>query len=232
MKFVIEDRIFDAIDNLYIGVVVAKGFDNSKEYPEVEEKLNEALKVAEERFRDVKVKEDEAVVPYREAFRKLGINPNKFQCSVEAMFGRISKGKGIPSINPLVNINNSISLFNTLPMGTHDLSEVDDSIEMRLSREGDTFIPMGSDVVESPDADEVVYAVGNEVRTRRWTQRQSEKGKIDKDTNYVFFPIDGFKGINDVAVDKVVKELSEVMKGYGCEVYSGVVDKDNKVFEW
>jgi len=42
----------------------------------------------------------------RDAFVKIGINPNKFQCLVEAMFTRISKGKQLPSVNPLVDLNN------------------------------------------------------------------------------------------------------------------------------
>ena len=197
MKFIIQKEIFDKLDDLCVGVIVAKGIDNSKEYPNIDKLLDDSIKLAEERFLDKPVKEDERIIPYREAFLKLGINPNKFQCSVEAMFARISKAKGLPHINPLVNLNNAISLKYTLPMGTHDLSKSEEDIEMRFARPGDTFVPMGSLEVEYPDEGEVIYAVSNQVRTRRWTWRQSNEGKIDDKTNYVFFPIDGFVGFND-----------------------------------
>ena len=233
MKFIIQKEIFDKIDNLYIGDVVAKGIDNSKQYPKIDRLLEEASDLAEERLLDKKVKEDETIIPYRDAFLKLGINPNKFQCSVEAMFTRISKGKRIPNINPLVNLNNAISLKYTLPMGTHDLSRSDLDVEMRYAKEDDTFIPMGTDEVEKPDDGEVVYVVGNQVRTRRWTWRQSNEGKIDENTSYVFFPIDGFKGINDDKVKEATEELERVLKEeFNCDTVTGNVDKDNNSFEW
>ena len=233
MKFIIQKEIFDKLDNLFIGVVVARGIDNSKEYKNISKLLDESLSLAENKYLDKKVKEEESVIPYREAFEKIGINPNKFQCSVEAMFNRISKGKRIPHINPLVDLNNAISLKYTLPMGTHDLSKSDLDIEMRYSREGDTFIPMGTDEKENVDMNEVVYAVGNNVRTRRWTWRQSTEGMIDENTNYVFFPIDGFKGFNDDKVVEAVEELKSILTSeFNCEVTSGYVDKDNPEFEW
>ena len=233
MKFIIQKEIFDKIDNLYVGVVVAKGIDNSKVYPIIDKLLDESIKMAEERYLDKRVKEDENIIPYRDAFLALDINPNKYMCSVEAMFTRISKGKGLPHINPLVNLNNAISLKYTLPMGTHDLSLSDEDIEMRYSRSDDEFTPMGSEEVEHPDEGEIVYAVGNKVRTRRWTYRQSEEGKIDDKTSYVFFPIDGFKGFNDNRVNEAIEELKTILKEeFNCEIVSGFVDKENPSFEW
>ena len=233
MKFKIEDKIFEKLPNLYVGVVVAKGIDNSKEYPEISKKLAKAIEVAEGRFLDKKVKEDKLIVPYREAFSALSMNPNKFQCSVEALFTRISKGKKMPSINPLVDLNNAVSLKHTLPMGTHDLSRSSEDIEMRYAKDGDTFVPMGSTEIEKPDSDEVVYAVGSEVRTRRWAWRQSDYGKITPDTSYVFFPIDGFKGVNEKEVELAAQELAKDLKEiFGCEVVSGHVEADTPEFEW
>ena len=36
MKFVVQKEVFDKIEDLYIGVVVAKGVDNSKEYKDID----------------------------------------------------------------------------------------------------------------------------------------------------------------------------------------------------
>ena len=94
MNFVIEKEIFQALPDMCVGVVVAKGVDNSKSCPAIEELLNRAIAVAEQRFSGKKVKEAPEILPYREAFRTLGINPNKYMCSMEALFTRISKGKG------------------------------------------------------------------------------------------------------------------------------------------
>lgn len=174
MNFKVASDIFEKIPNLYIGVVAAKGVDNHREYPEIEEKLCQAVAAAQQRFADTAVKKAPEIIPYREAFRALGLNPNRFPCSVEAMFSRISKGKDMPHINPLVDLNNAVSLAHVIPMETHDLGRSPEDIEMRYAVEGDTFVPFG--------AVEAVYAVGYEVRTRRWTWWQCEYGKITEDT--------------------------------------------------
>ena len=233
MKFIVQKEVFDKIEDLYIGVVVAKGVDNSKEYKEIDKMLEESMANAKKEFEGVKAKEDPRVIPYREGFQKVGINPNKFQCSVEAMVNSISKGRDVPHINPLVNLNNAISLKYTLPMGTHNLGLSNNDIELRFAVDEDTFVPMGTDTVEKLEPEELVYVVDNKVRTRRWAWRQSKEGMIDKDTSYVFFPIDGFKGFNDDKVNEAMKELEEVLKKeFNCETRSGFVDKDHLVFEW
>jgi len=233
MKFIIENGIFDKIDNLCVGVVVAKGVDNSKEYPEIATMLNDSMALAEKRFLGKKVKEDSTIIPYREAFRAIGLNPNKYQCSVEAMFNRVAKGNKIPHINPLVDLNNAISLKHTLPMGTHDLSLSDKDIEMRYAKANDSFTPMGSEESETPDDGEVVYAVGDQVRTRRWAWRQSKYGMIGPKTSYVFFPIDGFVGFNDDEVRRTIRDLEQnLQKIFGCKTASGFVDKNHPSFEW
>lgn len=45
--------------------------------------------------------------------------------------------------------------------------------------ENDLFIPFDSTKYYNPEVGEVVYASGNEIRTRIWTWRQGENGKID-----------------------------------------------------
>ena len=68
MNFKVASDIFEKIPNLYIGVVAAKGVDNHREYPEIEEKLRQAVAAAKQRFADTTVKKAPEIVPYRERF--------------------------------------------------------------------------------------------------------------------------------------------------------------------
>lgn len=228
MKFVVAKEIFDRLPNACFGYVMARGIDNARARPGIEKLLDESISAAAARFEGKKVKEEPDVLPYREAFRSLGINPNKFLCSIEALFTRIAKGKGMPHINPAVDLGNAVSLKYTLPMGAHDLGGCADDICIRLSREGDTFLPFGGDAEESPDAGETVYAVGSQVRTRRWTWRQSEHGKIVPESADIFFPIDGFSDFNRERVIAARDELEALLKEiFGCETTSGLVDAEH-----
>ena len=229
MKFIVEKEIFEKLPNACFGIIMAKGIDNSKEYPEIDLLLNENIQVAAQRFEGKKVKEESDILPYREAFRSLNINPNKYLCSIEALFTRIAKGKGMPHINPVVDLGNAVSLKYTLPMGAHDLGGNSEDICIRLAKDGDTFLPFGADTEETPDIGEVVYAVGQQVRTRRWTWRQSEHGKITADSSDIFFPIDGFNDFNRDQVIKAQTELESLLKNiFQCETKTGFIDSNNR----
>ena len=78
MKFIVEKVLFEKLPNACFGVVMAKGIDNSKAYPEIDRLLDESITAAAQRFEGKKVKEEPYILPYREAFRSLDINPNKY----------------------------------------------------------------------------------------------------------------------------------------------------------
>ena len=175
-------------------------------------------------------RETEDILPYRNAFTALGINPNKFLCSIEALLTRIAKGKGFPHINAAVDLGNAVSIKHRLPMGAHDLDTIDEGLDVRLAKEGDTFIPFGSTEEETPDIGEAVYASGSEIRTRRWTWRQSERGKITEETKAILFPIDGFSDVNADEVQAAADELAALLHrffGDGIEIEAGVVTRDS-----
>ena len=186
-------------------------------------------------FTGKKPKETEDILPYRQAFTALGINPNKFLCSIEALLTRIAKGKGFPHINAAVDLGNAVSIKHRLPMGAHDLDTIDEGLDVRLAREGDTFIPFGSTEEETPDVGEAVYASGSEIRTRRWTWRQSERGKITEATKAILFPIDGFSDVNAAEVQAAADELVALLHKYfgdSIEIETGTVTKDHPRFDF
>lgn len=232
MKFIIEDKLFDLLPDLYFGVVVAKGIDNSMLEDNLLARFVDSQKNAEERFADVDLKKDPSITPYREAFTTLGINPNKFRSSIEALIKRIAKGGRIPTINTMVDLVNTVSIDNVLPMGCHDIDAFDSDIWVRCAREGDVFVPFGSEEEESPDLGEVVYASGNRIKTRRWIWRQSEIGKAVEETKNFFMPIDGFKSKNGEAVEKAAGELAKAIEDtFGIETKVAFIDRDNPSVE-
>ena len=207
MQFIIEDKVFDLLPDVCFGVVVAKGINNEGSNHEINALLKKVLEETRDKFGDIKPKEHPDILPYREALKTLGVNPNKFPCSVEALSARIARGGSLPDINPVVNLVNTISLKYTLPMGAHDLDAAEDDIVVRFSRNGDLFVPFGETETEKPDPDELVYARGNSVKTRKWIWRQSDLGKVTGDSTNVFIPIDGFSDHN---LEKVIAAGREI----------------------
>ncbi|MFC2661675.1 MAG: B3/4 domain-containing protein, partial [Eubacterium sp.] len=232
LKFEVEGEVFKLLPEYIVGIVTVDGIDNHGENGEIEELLSCAVSECSSAFEGIKAKKADEVQPYREAFRKIGINPNRYMCSIEALIDRISKGKGMPHINPAVDLGNAVSLKYRLPIGAHDNGTIEDALMVRYTREGDVFIPFGSTEPDNPKDGEVVYASGNQVRTRRWTWRQSQIGEITEDTTAIQFPIDGFADFNKEQVESARDELAELLKKYfGGTVHTGMVDAQNPVYE-
>lgn len=230
MTFKVDNKFFEKIPNAVFGVVVVKNFDNTKNYDFITNNFKENQKEALKKFEGIKIKEENWILPYRDAFTKLGINPNKYMCSIEALMTRISKSKELPCINPIVDLGNSLSLKYELPIGIHDIDKfINNEIEIRPATSSDTFIPFGSTEIEHPDEDEIIYASKNEVKTRRWTWRQGENSKVTEESTNFFIPIDGFTENID-KIKELQNELISIFKKLNLETYTGIVDKNNQSF--
>ncbi len=230
MKFTVAPDIFALFPAACFGVVIAKGFP-AGDQPAVTELLAAALAGAAGRF-PAGVKSHPAVAVWRDAFSKLGLNPNKFMSSVEALHTRAFKTGHIPSINTVVDLGNAVSLKHILPIGAHDLGRMTGDIDLRLSRPGDIFTPFGSAVSEDVPPGEIVYADGLEVRTRRWVWRQGDKAKIEADSRDIFFPIDGFADLNKADILAAREELAAAAAALGCRTDVFFLDKDNPTAQW
>lgn len=234
MQFVIAPEVFAALPSACFGVVAVKGAKPGPAAEEIRRRLAEAVESCTAALEGVAIKQAPEIVPYREAFRALGINPNKYPCSIEALLTRIAKGKGMPSINPLVDFGNAVSLRHRIPIGAHDMATFRDGVlEVRPARDGDRFNPFGGGEAEIPDPGEIVYVSGGEVRTRRWTWRQSEIGKITDATDSLLFPVDGFADVNRAqtlaARDELAAWAEELL---AAEVTVGWIDAGNRIFEF
>lgn len=232
MKFIVTDEVFKKLENVMFGIVIAKGINNKKEYPEIKKILSDNINLIEGKFQNRNVKGTEEINPYREAFLKLGINPNKFMSSIEAMTTRIAKKKGFPNINSIVDIANAVSLKYLVPLGAHDLESSNGDIFVRFSNKGDQFIPFGEQEAEVLEEGELIYSIGKRVKTRRWIWRQSEEGKVTEDSSDIFFPIDGFTDKNFDNVINARNELADLLQRiFNCEIKVGLIDKNKREIE-
>lgn len=231
MKFKIYNEVFLELPDLYFGVVIGNNIDNNRYMPEICTLLEREMGQLEDRLKGINIKEYPDLKLYRDAFNRVGLNPNKYTSSIEAMVKRVAKGNRLPSINPIVDLGNSVSLKYILPMGAHDLDALKGEIAVRFSKEGDTFIPLGEETIETLEAGELVYADVKRIRTRRWIWRQSDIGKIDENSKNIFFPIDGFEANKDKVV-QAADELEALLRKYfQCQTKKGFININNKEME-
>ena len=232
MKFIVSKDIFDSVPNAIFGVIIARGIDNHKKYDFISDMLNESIKSCQKFYEGKVVKESTPITYYRDAFRALGINPNKFMCSIEALVTRTVKKGEMPTINTLVDLGNALSLKYNIPLGIHDIDRFSGDMEIKKATGEEEFIPFGGEEIEHPEEGEVIYVSGTDVKTRRWTWRQGENSKITEETTNVFIPLDAFLE-NKEDMLKLQSEFADILKNkLNADVKMVIVDKDNREFEF
>ena len=225
MKYTVHPYVFEKNPTLCFGVVIGNNLKNSLTSLVDDENLTHA----EQNLRKVvslnQLKSHPTFACYRKALISFQINPNKYQNSIEAMSKRILKGQSLPRINALVDCCNAIGLNNGISLGGHDLKDIYEDLEVRLTTTGDTFLPFGETKEEMVPSGELVFTSGHHVQTRNWLWRQSELGKITLESKDIFFQLVGFETRKE-QLQKAIRDLEElIVKRFGGQSQSFIVDQ-------
>ena len=189
----VHERIFETFPDFRRGIVVAKAMQNSGSSKELEDMLARVIDQAAENPIDIKAAP--RTLPWMEAHRKAGSNPNKFPPAHCALLKRVQKkGARIPFINKAVAIMNVNSIRDIIPVGGDDLDRAGHTLELRHAGGEETFTPLGQpDTRENPDPEEIIYVVSEsgEVMCRRWNWRNGHRTLILEETRTLVMNIDG-----------------------------------------
>jgi len=205
VRLSVDRAIFDLYPGLSLVVVGARGVDNRPNAAATayHRRAWERAHALRDTYQNVG--SHPSVREWREAFRSIGVSPRHFPSSIEALLRRAFKSEHPPTINPLVDFYNSVSLNRAVPAGGFDLATIPNEIGLRLTRPGDRFTALGSrEAVDVPPG-EVAYTAGRTVLTRHFVWRQAQEGLIGERTTEVVLLAEILEG-NERA-DEVEGEL-------------------------
>lgn len=80
-----------------------------------------------------------AVAAMRKLFRAAGCDPTRYRPASEALLRRLVKGAELPSIHPLVDVNNCLSAEIAVPCCVMTEGTLGTSLEFRAGRSGETY---------------------------------------------------------------------------------------------
>jgi tyrosyl-tRNA synthetase len=229
MKFTVNQTVFEKFPDFKVGVLVVKGIKN----PENSGALRELLDTASQKAMDVSPTHPK-IASWLSAFEKLGINPLENKPAHVALLDRVRGGGKIPSIEPIVDLANSVSLTHSVPIGTHSLNELSDDVEIRPTTESDTFTPMRATTTEKVESGIFAYTSGNQVLTKNLVWRQGETSKIRPSSTDVFIPIDTFESVSENELLKIMEELEElIQKNLSPDsIIKTIVSRTSPQFSW
>lgn len=206
-RFIIEDNFWSIFPHAKIGTVICQGIDNSIRDVEYYEKLLQNAETEAHKFLSLDEFSSQPVISvWREAFQKFKTKKGA-RCSIEALLKRVKNGNHIGTINPLVDIYNSISLRYGLPCGGEDIDTFLGDIRLTQANGNEPFIPLGSDENASPYEREIVYKDDGGAICRCWNWREALRTMLTEDTKNAFLCIEL---IDEKRTDEFYKALKEL----------------------
>ncbi len=162
---------------------------------------------ADEAITDCPIEELPHVAAWRDAYRSFGVKPQRTRHSLEAMLRRVEEG--LPRVNRLTDIYNSISVRHQIPIGGEDLQQYDGSPRLVRSAGNEPFdtVVGGMKMIEHPDNGEVIWRDDTGVTCRRWNWRQGRRTALSEDTTSALFILDILKPMSDEAAEAAADEL-------------------------
>ncbi|MGB2905530.1 MAG: phenylalanine--tRNA ligase beta subunit-related protein [Candidatus Aminicenantaceae bacterium] len=225
MQLRVTDEIWDAFPGLHLGLVFARGIDNSRDAPEVKAAVQEVQSRIRAEYETETLSQIPWIQAWRRAFSAFGAKPKKYKSSVESLYRMILKGTDLRSINPVVDIYNLVSLRFGIPAGGDDLDNVEGDILLTFAAGGEEFIPLNSEIREEARPGEVIYRDEQGVLCRRWNWRECDRTKMTRDTRNVSLVVEGLPPVGRAEMEGIVAELAGLIFGAcGGVVRSAVLD--------
>ncbi|RUR39784.1 hypothetical protein ELS18_06050 [Clostridium perfringens] len=211
-KFIIEDDFWELFPNAKIGIITCNGIDNTiKDENQYKDMLSQGEKEALNHLPNEEFSSNEVIKVWRDAFKKFKTKKGA-RSSIEALLKRVSTGKGLGTINPLVDIYNSISLKYAMPCGGEDMDKFIGDIRLTKATGDESFITLGSDKSEPPYEGEIVYKDDEGAICRCWNWRESVRAMLTEDTKNAFLCVELVDENREKEFENALKELSQLVE--------------------
>ncbi|MCX0402064.1 B3/B4 domain-containing protein [Clostridium perfringens] len=228
-KFIIEDDFWELFPNAKIGIITCNGIDNTiKDENQYKDMISQGEKEALNHLPNEEFSSNKVIKVWRDAFKKFKTKKGA-RSSIEALLKRVSTGKGLGTINPLVDIYNSISLKYAMPCGGEDMDKFIGDIRLTKATGDESFITLGSDKSEPPYEGEMVYKDDEGAICRCWNWRESVRTMLTEDTKNAFLCIELVDENREKEFENALKELSQLVeKNLGGKSEISILHINNK----
>lgn len=185
----VSGQIYQACPDLYLGIIACDVINSPSD-----EVLWEEIAKAEDNLRKTLRMEDIAkripVYATRQAYKKLGKDPNRYRPSAEALCRRLLKGYPLYRIDTLVDLINLISIETGYSIGGFDSDKIQGDLVLGVGEADELFNGIGRgplNIEDLPVYRDLVGGVGTPTS-------DEERTKIDLSTTRLFMIINGYSG--------------------------------------
>jgi len=232
MKLIVNPEIFTKVKDLNVGVIVIKDADNTVDIGAfVKDEYAVIAKSVRVKFDGADIAEYPVIKKWREIYK--GFGEKKVRSSIESLIRRVTNGKDIYNINPLVDIYNLASLKFELPCGGEDTDVISADLELTFADGSENFIPLGETETENPNAGEIIYKFADTAVCRNFNYRESDVTKLTENTKnavIVFEEISAGASNLKPALDWLAAKVTELLSAK--IVTAAILNESCNYVEW
>ena len=216
MLYSVAPDLFARYPGFMRAVIIARDIDNTKENQALLSLLRECEDAVRHNMGD-DFKEHPRLAAWAEAFRSMGLNPNKYPPSVLNLVKRVRSGKDMPYVNSLVAAFNCVSMRHLCPCGDDDLSVVREDLLLAFADGSENYVPLGQPgQCEHPPLGEVVYmdTGTRDVFCRAWCWKNGDTSKLGPTPRMAAVNIDIMPPMTADDAAAIAEELSGMLREY------------------
>lgn len=129
---------------------------------------------------------------WRQTFSAMGYKPTQYRCASESLLRRLRRQGDLPTIHPLVDLCNALSVAWAVPVAAFDVAKIQGSLTVGKADGQETYHAFSGEL-EHPEPGEVIFRDDNAVaHARRWAHRQSALSAIAAGSGEALVVAEGF----------------------------------------
>lgn len=211
-KFIIEKDFWDVFPEAKIGVVICYDINNSLLNQEkYQSMINEAQTQAKKFLTKENFSDNQVIRIWRDAYQKFKTKKGA-RSSIEALLKRVNNDNKINSINPLVDIYNTISLTFGLPCGGEDFDKIVGNLKLTKANGDENFIVLGSNENSLPYSGEIIYKDDEGAVCRCWNWREAVRTMLTPATTNAFLCLELVNKVQEIEFNAALKSLTTMVQ--------------------
>lgn len=229
MYFQHTPEIWSQFPELVPGMLAVEGISSDVD---VSEAVARYSAIAAQRLDGRTESELPEIQAWRRGFGKMGLKPTQYRCASEALLRRFRNEGALPSILPLIDLYNAISIAYAIPIGVLDADKVAGGITVCHAKGDERYTTFGGEI-ETPYEGEVIFRDDDGwAHARRWTNRQSGRSAVSTDTTRVVFVCEAVHETAREDVSRLLESVStELQSIWGVSSHTMILTPENPRFE-
>lgn len=216
--FVIDKEVKNVFTSATIGIALIEGVNINKTDSGLE-KEKEKLLSSLEGLTTETLGEYPEIKAYRELYKEMGVDWHSRRPSPEALLRRVALGKGLYTINTVVDAYNLVVMKNRVSVGAFDADNIEFPTMLRFAKAGEEILLLGDEKPTRYTSKELAYFDKKGGYNIDFNYRDAQRTMVAVETKNLWINVDGVYEVSPEMVQRTLDEaIVKIIKYAGGEV--------------